>query len=139
MRHFLLALMIVLLPLRGWVGDVMATEMAAPRLVQVQAAMETVADHADAAGAGTHSDHASAQVAAVPAAPDCAGHDADDSAPSSDAHCASCALCQACHIVALSPPAAQALPVLSPFVPPHSPVASFASADAALGQKPPIS
>ncbi|MDW5443498.1 hypothetical protein [Polaromonas sp. SM01] len=139
MRHLLLVLMIVLLPLRGWVGDVMATEMAAPRLVQVQAAMETVADHADTAGASTHFYHASAPLAAAQATPDCAGHDAGDSAPSSDAHCASCALCQACHIVALSPPAAQALPVLSPFMPPHSPVASFASADTALGQKPPIS
>ncbi|MFI5444880.1 hypothetical protein [Polaromonas sp. UC242_47] len=139
MRHLFLALMIVLLPLRGWVGDVMATEMAAPRLVQIQAAMETVADHADTAGASAHSDHTSEQLPVVQATPDCAGHDAGGSAPSSDAHCASCALCQACHIVALSPPAAQALPMLSPFTPPHSPVASFASADTALGQKPPIS
>lgn len=139
MRHLFLALMIALLPIRGWVGDVMATEMAAPRAAQMQNATELVASHAHGTGAVGHFDHASTESQVEQLASDCAGHGAGESLPLADAHCDSCTACQACHIVALSPlipamHATMAAPAL-----PRSPAAHFASAMAALGQKPPIS
>lgn len=130
--------MIALLPLRGWVGDVMATEMASNHASPSQVATEIVANYAHAAGDGAHFDHASAQTEPVQATLDCTGHGAGDNT-TANGHCDSCTACQACHTVTLSPQATDAAPVLSPLAPPHSPVAQFASADAALGQKPPIS
>jgi hypothetical protein len=67
MRHLLLALMIALLPLRGWIGDAMAMAMlAAPAHTMNQAAATDAApcpDHAltsDGAGTqdGSTTDHA---------------------------------------------------------------------------------
>ena len=139
MRFLLIALMIALLPLRGWVGDVMATEMASNHAVQSEVAAKLTADHARTAGAEANFDHASAQAEAVSGDADCVGHGAGDSTAAASGHCESCTACQACHTVALSPLAADATPMLSPLAPPHSPVARFASADAALGKKPPIS
>uniref|UniRef100_UPI0040361CB4 hypothetical protein n=1 Tax=Polaromonas sp. TaxID=1869339 RepID=UPI0040361CB4 len=131
--------MIALLPIRGWVGDVMATEMASPQAVQLHHATEMVAAQAHGTGAEAHVDHASPDVSATTPAPDCAGHGAGDSLPVANGFCASCAVCQACHTVALSPlmsstPSARVPPAL-----PRAPAARFASAIAALGQKPPIS
>ena len=143
MRHLLFALMIALLPLRGWVGDVMATEMAVPKAAQLQNATEMVATHAQGAGASGHFDHASTEPAAaqpVPVpVPDCAGHGAGENSPMADAHCESCAACQACHTVALSPLTPVTPSVMAPPALPRSPATHFASATAALGQKPPIS
>lgn len=139
MRHLILALMIVLLPLRGWVGDVMATEMASPRAVQLQNATKMVATHAHGAGANGHFDHTSAKPAAAQPVPDCVCHGAGESSSLADAHCESCTVCQACHTVALSPLVPFTPSVIEPPALPRSPAAHFASATAALGQKPPIS
>jgi hypothetical protein len=135
MRHLVLALMIALLPIRGWVGDVMATEMASPQAAQLHHATEMVAAHAHATGAEAHFDHESS----VKSPPDCAGHGEGSGSPTADAHCESCAACQACHTVALSPVSTRTASLaVSPALP-RSPAARFASAIAALGQKPPIS
>jgi hypothetical protein len=139
MRHLVLALMIALLPIRGWVGDVMATEMASPRATQLQNATKMVATPAHQAGAEGHFDHVSTDSPAAQPAPDCHGHGEGTSSPMADTHGESCTACQACHTVALSSliptlHSAMAAPAL-----PHSPAAHFASALAALGQKPPIS
>lgn len=139
MRHLLLALMIVLLPLRGWMGDAMATEMASGAAVHLQTATKKVADHVHQAGAAPHFDHVSSQAEAPSAESDCSGHDAANGTSVADTHCATCTVCQACHTVALSPAAAHGVAVLSPPALQHSPAAQFASAVAALGQKPPIS
>jgi hypothetical protein len=139
MRHLFLVLMIALLPLRGWVGDVMATEMASPRAAQLQLATEMIAADAHVESNGGHFDHAAMAAGPAQAQPDCAGHGAGDASATADAHCDSCTLCQACHNIALSPAAPAALPVLARPAPAHSPLATFASADSALGQKPPIS
>lgn len=145
MRHLLLALMIALLPLRGWVGDAMATQMAAAHVQHGQlvsaehSATKTIAASAHHMGAEGHSGHEETSPEATMAMHDCAGHTTDSGTPANDAGCESCAACQACHTVALSLAA-----------PDHSPVFKgrsllrpasdqFASADAALGQKPPIS
>ena len=142
MRHLILALMITLLPVRGWVGEVMATEMAAPRAAQLQIATEMIAYHAHAQRANTPIYHREQheQQAAVPlqALADFTGHGAGDNT-STNGHGDSCSACQACHTLALSPVATDAAPVWKPFAPPRSLVAHFASANTALGQKPPIS
>lgn len=139
MRHLLFALLIALLPLRGWVGDVMATEMATSGVAQLQIATKTVADHTDSAGANRHFDPASLQEQAAQAVPDCAGHGAAENAAVADAHCDTCTACQACHTVALSLQDTRKLAVLSPPTLQQSPSTLFASAFAAQGQKPPIS
>lgn len=145
MRIFLFVLMIALLPLRGFAGDVMATEMAIQMATQAQShhadATKDIAAHADHSGASghfdSHHDTAAAQNAATTVNA-CADHMATGQCHSSDNH-GSCQACQACHTVALSlafnsmqpAPASSTLPLLA--------AAQFASAEAALGQKPPIS
>ena len=142
MRHLILAVMIVLLPLRGWVGDAMATGMASSSwklgTEQHQTATKLVADHAHSAGAADHIDPPTVQQVSAAANADCFSHSGAGEA-SADAHCSTCTVCQVCHTVALSPPFIGQSPVLNPIAPPHSPVAIFASADPAHGQKPPIS
>jgi hypothetical protein len=137
MRHLLLALLIALVPIRGWVGDVMATGMASSRVAQPEFAIEMGAVHAHGARAEGHFGHETAAQSAD-AMPDCAGH-GDAPAVASPFSCDSCDSCQACHTLALSPPLTSAAPLLTAPAPPHSAVARFASADMAPGQKPPIS
>jgi hypothetical protein len=141
--------MIFLLLLRGMVGDAMATGMAAGHLQRVSDATEFVAAHTHETRADGHFDHGMtsqpAESMAHPAAtpPDCAGHAAgnasDPMTPETTGHCDSCAACQACNTVALSPLTGSTASLPIPPALPHSPAARFASAVAALGQKPPIS
>jgi hypothetical protein len=140
MRQLILALMIILLPLRGWMGDVMAMDAA----METQDAIHSLADGGQpalgpvpsaassgpvslAGGPGHCPDHASA--------PDRGTNPDDDAA----AHGLACTLCQVCHTVAMSadarPLAALPLPVLAPEAPFHR----FTSALPAPGLKPPIS
>ena len=149
MRIFLFALMIALLPLRGFAGDVMATEMAIQMAAQAQShfsdATKTVAAHADHPGASGHFDSHHETAAAPEAATTgnaCADHVAAEQCHSSSNHGdnhGSCQACQACHTVALSLPFNPVQPVFSSSTLPHMAAAQFASAEAALGQKPPIS
>ena len=149
MRRPLFIAMIFLLLLRGMVGDAMATGMAAGHLQRVGFATESIADFARETRAKGHFDHARAaeqadslvQTAAIHA--DCAGHGAsltsDPIAPEAAAHCESCAASQACQTVALSPLVAPTDFFYKPPALTQAPAAQFASAVAALGQKPPIS
>lgn len=149
MRRPLFIAMIFLLLLRGWVGDAMATGMAAGHLQQAAPATEFIATHIHESGAGAHFDHEMTSEpvapmlhsAAVP--PDCAGHasgqTSDPLAPEAAGHCESCSACQTCHTVALSPVTASTASLTISPVLPHSPAARFASVIATLGQKPPIS
>lgn len=116
MRRWFFLLLIVLLPLRGWIGDAMAMQMALP------------------------DPHAHVSAPALAGAGDCNGHagaqDAGD--PIDGAHCDTCTLCQSCHTVAVLPApewlaATQAGPVA-----PAATMHVFASADRALFLKPPI-
>lgn len=143
MRILLLALMIALLPLRGWVGDAMAMEMVASALNDTEIAMDFAAPHADnTRPKGEYHAQATAMAHA-----DCPGHTAmatsgdsptDDSHPVHAADCATCAACQICHTVALTPVAwhigTYALPAVQPQASSHH----FASAERAPGFKPPI-
>ena len=123
MRLWVLVLAIVLLPLRGWMGDAM---MLAP----VQSATAGHAMHA-APSADAHDMHAA--HAAMDAG---ATHDSTDSPHA--AH-TTCDTCQFCHSVAVTAWPEVPMPAAAPA---HGPIAGamrFASAEAAQGFKPPIS
>ena len=120
MHYLIVALMIFLLPLRGWTGDAMATHMAVTAV-----SSESGANHIHEKSALT----------------DCAGHQGGgqaDSSVSNSAHGETCQACQACHTVALSSSTAVDNVLFVPPSPPLVTVAQFTSADTALGQKPPI-
>lgn len=124
MRCLVVVLMILLLPLRGWAGDAMATQMATH--------VTSPAVGIEAGAARTHDMGASS---------DCAGHQASKQADSSDAKSANgetCQACQACHTVALSSSTAIDSVLFQAPSPPLVTAAQFTSADTALGQKPPI-
>ena len=147
MRIFLLALMIVLLPLRGWMGDAMATSMAtgmAASNLHQEVATKTVATHAhetEVESTEKHAHHETDAQHSTQAQQDCAGHSsaqADQSTQINDGHCGSCQVCQVCHSVALSPAAVMVAAAFNAFALPHTATAQFTSAQLALRQKPPI-
>lgn len=149
MRRPLFIAMIFLLLLRGMVGDAMATGMAAGHLQKAVSATEFVAVRAHETRADGHFGHNISDNTAEPMMhtaampPDCAGHATGQGSepmnPQATGHCDSCAACQACNTVALSPLTGNTASLSIPPALPHSPAAQFASAVAALGQKPPIS
>lgn len=120
MRYLIVALMILLLPLRGWAGDAMATHMAA------------TAGSSQTGSTLTHEKSASA---------DCAGHHGSGQTDTDNAKSVNgetCQACQACHTVALSSSSAVDSVLFVAPSPPLVTAAQFTSADTALGQKPPI-
>lgn len=130
MRRWLLLLVVLLLPLRGWMGDAMAGEFSAHAAVGVQSHAHAVEHGAPALQAHDCADHAhAAPVQARPAA--------DAAAPQADGDCPTCASCQACSSVALFPASAgPAATVFSQRRPQTAP-AAFASAEPAHFFKPP--
>ena len=136
MRYLVLVLMIALLPLRGWAGEVMATQMAASAV-----AIEAGASDAHEIGGKASFIHQKQMFESSNVTSDCheqLGSHQDTSNTTNSEHCATCPACQVCHTVALSPPP---LDVTISFASPQlgqSSASIFTSADAALGQKPPI-
>lgn len=132
MRRWFLLIMIVLLPIRGWVGDVMAAEMVTQRITAV-AQMPVQAQQPAPAGADSHADcHGKA------AADNPASQPAGDSNTAA-ADCGNCTSCQVCHSVAMV-----MAPGVAAVAPAHSAAPTlrgthFASAEPARGFKPPIS
>lgn len=142
MRTLLLAIMIVLLPVRGWLGDAMAIEMvrhslpAAMAMASQEAApMATAAAEAhcheamDAGGSGMSMDMSSHG----------SSHDGSSSDHSDHQGCGTCTACQVCHTVALG-----GLPLADtvndvPRMQPMAHAARFVSAEPVSGLKPPIS
>ena len=123
MRHWILALMIALLPIRSWMGDAMAVAMlASPAHAMDHAASAT--DHA------MHTDHAMDREHAR------TGAHADMQDSGSEHTHKSCEVCNG-PAMALSIPVA---PILAPqhgvLVPPAE---RFASSEPHRGTKPPIS
>lgn len=164
MHRIALILMILLLPLRGWAGDLMATNMAAGHLtVLLQAAQkksapsdatESIATQAHGTGATAHfhSKNADSRVLSElePVTKTQTMHDCGDMQTATDTghensstiismDCGSCSSCQACHTVALSVVAEKSIAIFNPAALPDAAAQTFASADAALSQKPPIS
>ncbi len=140
MRFLLLALMIALLPLRGWVGDAMAMQMVNPALQAPGIATVSIAPRADMAG---HEAEIDVHHAAMTHA-DCPGHASRADVPMDSLHqtegadCATCALCQICHTVALTPVSLHIAAALLPAAQPQTSSHLFASAERAPGFKPPI-
>ncbi len=139
MRHLFLILMIALLPLRGWASDAMATAMVTAQVQHQQTAASTSAARAIEAGVLAHQDNETVVAEAAQTAADCSGHALGENEDAEDTHCNTCSACQACHTVALSPPTVDVTTAFNPRTLPRTVVAQFASAEAALGQKPPIS
>jgi hypothetical protein len=134
MRHRFLARLIALLPLRGWVGDVMAAQMSTAALAQPAAVMQHHAPH-DAAADPAMTQHADCPGHAMAQADVAAGHDADSS---NDEHsCNSCTVCQLCHTPALLVEAAQP-PAAPRSVPPQATPRVYTDALRVPGFKPPI-
>lgn len=136
MRRCLYVLLILLLPLRAWVGDAMATQMVLPAPVPYTAAHATTG-HGHGAGASAFA-HPTA-LAMQTTAGDCFGHAGPHDAANLDeaAHCGACAMCQTCHTVAVLAlsrfaDAGQSRPAVPPFA-----ATGFTSADRALTLKPP--
>jgi len=128
MRILFLALMIALLPLRGWVGDVMAMERLGQTPMATPAAA-AIHDECHEAQAHQGQDAAHEDVGR----PD--GH----GSAHAQADCSGCTVCQICHsVVLVSTPVPASSPVLSAALPP-SDVRLYASAEPAPGFKPPIS
>lgn len=163
MHRIALILMILLLPLRGWAGDVMAIGMAAGQLTaQLQAALEKPASvaaeskpahpyevaaavHGHSQDIDSHASGGAEPVAMAQTMHDCGDMQAalpgekTDNDEKSMTDCGTCPSCQACHTVALSVPAEKSIAILNPAVSPDTAAQAFASADVALSQKPPIS
>jgi hypothetical protein len=154
MRRLLLILMISLLPLRGWVGDVMAVEMSTAAAAQKANATELVANYVYPTLARGQFDGKNA----VPAHLECPGHAAAAAGPTADStsagasvdvvasaddapngHCNTCSVCQICHSVALASAVVVYLPNFTANTLPFTGSTRFASAFTALSQKPPIS
>ena len=143
MRIVLFILMLILLPLRGWMGDAMATSMA---ITDLRASSSPVSINVVGANKASKSQvkevvqvQSSAGHAAF-ASPDCEGHTLSGQANSDETdHCTPCSACGACHAASISTTA----PTWSAMVHVATlltwPVDAYFSADEISRQKPPIS
>lgn len=135
MRRLLVALMILLLPLRGWIGDVMAMELMQPALQAVHAHATATPEAASLAHDGDahamHDGHAAGHGHAAPVATD--GH-----AGHGSSHLA-CTACQVCHSVAMAETAPALAGEALPHAAPQAALPHFASAEARRLAEPPIS
>ena len=130
MRRFFIVLMIALLPLRSWAGDVMGLEMAAGQLAgAVQTAFKTTPD--------CHGQHAQLSIAGSADSTVVNGSEGTESM--SDGRCDTCGTCQICHSVGLTDFSFSQIPSLEAPNVLFSDSTSFASAPRALSLKPPIS
>jgi len=135
MRLLVLALMIALLPMRGWVGNAMAVEMAAQQATQARQAAPGAETGAEAAA--MPEDCPMLTKASSPSGT--AGNKQGPEAPLADSsHCKGCNTCQLCLALASF---TWADPQPFAFTPHTSPAGGslFSSADRAPGFKPPIS
>lgn len=137
MRTLLLALMIALLPIRGWLGDAMAVEMVRHSLPAASVVAEEASPASVAADAHCHE----AMEAADSGMDAMAHHDDGNSSDHGTDHqgCGTCTACQVCHTVALGGMPFVDIAHSAPQAPPAARAARFASAEPVLGLKPPIS
>lgn len=134
MRTLLLALMIALLPIRGWLGDAMAVEMVRHSLPAASLVAEEASVAADA--------HCHEAMEAADSGMDTmAHHDEGSTTNHGTDHqgCGTCTVCQVCHTVALGGTPLIDIVHGAPQAPPAAHAARFASAEPVPGLKPPIS
>ena len=118
MRYLMLALMIALLPLRGWVGNAMAVDMALQQTVQAQADAK--------------------ESSAMPE--DCPMHAGTASDPMTAAgHCNDCDTCELCLALASFTQSTATVANFSPHAQLPSAGQPFSSAESSTRLKPPIS
>lgn len=130
MRRLFILLMIALLPLRSWAGDVMTLEMAVGRLASVTQTSSTMA----------HDCHGqNAEVSFAGSADSVIANLSESTDSFSDGRCDTCGTCQLCHSVALADFSLSELHSLSAPSFLSSDSTGFASAPRALNLKPPIS
>ena len=131
MRRFVLLVMILLLPLRGWAGAVMSVDMS----MQSVAAVPVVASSAYVAEP--------AHAETVKSGADCPDHSAmqaaGEASSNGSSHCNTRVACQICHTVALTGITPLKLAPLGADSPIALGVTRFASVALASGFKPPIS
>ncbi len=140
MRTLLLALMIALLPIRGWLGDAMAVEMVRHSLPTV-ASLVSETSSSGAMAAEAHCHGAMGADSSMDAMADPTGsHDSSNDNGADHQGCGTCTACQVCHTVALGgmPPLIDTVHS-APQAPPAAHATRFASAEPAPGLKPPIS
>lgn len=145
MRHLLVALMIVLLPLRGWMGDAMAISMAGMQM-GAGAPTHAIATPGMAHGMAPQSMQ-DAPLAATPASeyedcadmPMAAAPEPSGESQGTTAGCESCSICQVCGSAATAPDAQRSASLSLPQVSPLGTLPHFASAPHQRGHKPPIS
>jgi hypothetical protein len=120
MRRLIFLLMIALLPLRGWMGEAMATEMAAINMIAIQATNTptnaNLASENSMSGCDMHK--------TIPA-----GHSTDKP---------SCTHCQACHSTGLLSTVQISSFNHTQYAQPLAEIIQFVSASIAHSQKPPI-
>ena len=148
MRRFLLIAMIIMLPLRGLMGDAMAVQMLPTTLQQAEHAFDSgaenathlIADSAYSTRATDAFDHQ--KTAAITNAPchdgiataDDDGDDGDDGIVAKDA----CSTCQACHLSAFVSNSPLVMPMTIAEAKPASPAVQWVSAELPLLAKPPV-
>lgn len=128
MRILFLALMITLLPLRGWVGDVMAMERLGQALTTTPA---VAAAHGECHEAQAHHGQDAAHEAM--------GHPSGHVSSQTHADCSGCTVCQICHSVVLASTPVPASTTELPTAVPPSHARLYAGAEPVPGFKPPIS
>ena len=147
MRVLLIALMMVLLPLRGWMGDAMAISMMNMQMgggAQAHAMSMPGAAHGISLQPQQEMSQAAVQASGHE---DCAGmspttasaHEPFGEAAGTMAGCESCSLCQVCNTVVLNVEVFSAATLSLPQATPGAALAHFASVHPQRGQKPPIS
>ena len=136
MRRCLYILLILLLPLRGWIGDAMAMQMVVASTGPHAVAAAGDAHH-DVAGAPAHAHLSSAGAQASAGACDGHGIVNDPVNADEDSHCGECALCQTCHTVAVLSVGGIADAGLQRPTVPGPVIPGFTSADRARVLKPP--
>jgi len=125
MRHLLLALLIAVLPVRGWAGHAMAVDMASQQAILAQTAA------ADAPTAMPEDCPMHAQMAATGAEP--------AQASQTGMSCQGCDTCQLCLAMASFTGTIMQAASWLPHVAPPDGGSRFSSADQPSGIKPPIS
>ncbi|MDO8776925.1 MAG: hypothetical protein Q7K57_51100 [Burkholderiaceae bacterium] len=153
MRRFIFILMIVLLPLRSWTGEAMATQMASMQLQQTQSShlniskittylIATKANNTSAAAVFIHEKSTVSKDMPAGMSADCAlrmsanaelNPETANEAPDSV-----CIDCHACHTIALTEPVHILSTPTFNFAFERSAAGYFASADLLPNQKPPI-
>jgi hypothetical protein len=133
MRIMLLALMMVILPLRGWTGNAMAVDMASQAVAFAQQTSASTPGSAERVAA-------EAMPSDCPMLGQTAGTaTADADSPASGDHCKACDTCELCLAMATSGESGRTACVFQRQVAPLASGHCFSSADNFSRFKPPIS